>query len=129
MLFSSYFYLNGFVIFFSFLLIKLNVKIALFLCSSLFREMQKFKRDFYSWCTECNQEKKDKQDKLLSEYETAEMVNNCVICILHAHTLHSRNGVAVTLIFITWLPTLSPVQLVLTNCYYLGISFFASLEW
>ncbi|KAK2385622.1 2-oxoglutarate (2OG) and Fe(II)-dependent oxygenase superfamily protein [Trifolium repens] len=50
-----------------------RVNLLLWCKSSLFREMQKFRRDFCSWCTECNQEKKDKQDKLLSEYETAEM--------------------------------------------------------
>jgi hypothetical protein len=102
--------MNRFIIYIVFLLflllIKLNMKVALFLCSSFYREMQKFKRDFSGWCVECNQEKKDKKDRMLSAYDTTGMVNNCVICILHAHALHSWKSVSVVLISVTWLPTL-----------------------
>lgn len=41
--------------------------------SSFYREMQKFKRDFSGWCVQCNQEKKDKKDRMLSAYDTTGM--------------------------------------------------------
>ncbi|CAI8619975.1 unnamed protein product [Vicia faba] len=43
-----------------------RVNLLLWCKSSVFREMQKFKRGFSSWCVECNQEKKAKEDKLIT---------------------------------------------------------------
>ncbi|GAU12845.1 hypothetical protein TSUD_73320 [Trifolium subterraneum] len=74
--------------------------------------MQKFKRDFFSWCTECNQEKKDKQDKLLSEYETTEMEE----CGSDINICHLASNTA------------PPVQAVLANCYYQGYHFLHHLN-
>ena len=42
-------------------LIELKIKVALFLCSSVYREMKRYQNDFSSWCGECNREKMERQ--------------------------------------------------------------------
>jgi len=37
----------------------------LFHCSSLFREMEKYEKDFPEWCNECAHEKKEKESQSL----------------------------------------------------------------